>query len=119
MKTLKNYTILYDAVCPMCNLYTGAFVRAGMLDSKGREPYQSSDMFSRVDTQRAVDEIALVNKETGEVIYGVQSLFFILEHSFPFFKPVFRSKDFAWCMNKVYKFISYNRRIIMPSKEQQ
>jgi predicted DCC family thiol-disulfide oxidoreductase YuxK len=38
MKTLHNHIILYDAECPMCNLYTSAFVRNGLLDN--REAYQ-------------------------------------------------------------------------------
>ncbi len=40
MKTLKDHLILYDAECPMCKLYTGAIVKAGMLDISGRAPYQ-------------------------------------------------------------------------------
>ena len=85
MKTLKNHTILYDEVCPMCNAYTSAFVKTGMLDKDGREPYQnmSCNYASKVDTLRAVNEIALVNKETGEVEYGIRSLFIILGNSFP------------------------------------
>ncbi|HTJ14513.1 MAG TPA: hypothetical protein VL547_20885, partial [Dinghuibacter sp.] len=30
-------------------------------------------------------------------------------------KPVFHNKPFAWLMRKAYFFISYNRRVIMPS----
>jgi predicted DCC family thiol-disulfide oxidoreductase YuxK len=40
MKTLKDHTLLYDATCPMCRLYTRAFVSSGMLDQEGRAPYQ-------------------------------------------------------------------------------
>jgi len=121
MKTLKNHTILYDEVCPMCNAYTSAFVKTGMLDKDGREPYQnmSCSYASKVETLRAVNEIALVNKETGEVEYGIRSLFIILGTSFPFLKPLFRLKPFEWLMDKAYKFISYNRRVIMPSAKEK
>jgi hypothetical protein len=119
MKTLKNHLIFYDEVCPMCNLYTGAFVRSGMLDRDGRTGYQNmpADCAGKVDCKRAVDEIALLNKDTGEVYYGINSLFLILGNSFPVFKPLFRIPAFAWLMKKLYKFISYNRRVIMPSAE--
>jgi hypothetical protein len=92
MRTLKDYVILYDEVCPMCNLYTGAFVKTGMLDENGREPYQKMDcrLQGLVDTRRAVNEIALVNRHTGEVFYGIRSLFRVLEHSFPVFRPLCR-----------------------------
>jgi len=117
MKTLKNHTIFYDEVCPMCNAYTGAFLKTGMLDKEGRQSYQnmSCTYSAKIDTARAVNEIALINKETGEVEYGVKSLFLIIGNAFPFFKPLFRFKPFEWLMDKCYKFISYNRRVIMPS----
>src|SRR5215212_2803052 len=116
MKTLKNYTILYDEVCPMCNAYTNAFVKTGMLDKNGREPYQnmSCTYNTKIDKARAVNEIALINRETGEVEYGVKSLFLIIGNAFPYLKPLFRFQLFEWSMDKVYKFISYNRRVIMP-----
>lgn len=120
MKTLKDHVILYDAVCPMCNLYTGAFVKSRMLDGNGREPYQNMDCVLKnlVDTKRAVNEIALVNRNTGKVVYGVRSLFKILEHSFPVFRPLFRFRPFIWLMSRIYSFISYNRRVIMPAVDE-
>ncbi|EHQ27984.1 thiol-disulfide oxidoreductase DCC family protein [Mucilaginibacter paludis] len=116
MKTLANHTILYDAECPMCHIYTKAFVRTGMLDAHGREAYQQmpEDICPYVDRQRAVNEIALVDKTSGEVSYGIQSLFKIIAYSFPLFKPLLHFKPFIWLMSKVYAFISYNRRVIIP-----
>lgn len=121
MKTLKQYTILYDEVCPMCKAYTRAFVKTGMLDKDGRLPYQtlSCDFANKIDTARAVNEIALVNRETGEVKYGIKSLFRIIGNAFPVFRPLLGFKPFEWLMDKVYKFISYNRRVIMPSSKEQ
>jgi predicted DCC family thiol-disulfide oxidoreductase YuxK len=119
MKTLNDHTIFYDAVCPMCNLYTNAFVKTGMLDKDGREPYQTMtpEYASQIDCKRAVNEIALMNKQTGEIYYGVTSLFIIIGNAFPVFRPLFLCKPFAWMADKAYKFISYNRRVIMPSSE--
>lgn len=116
MKTLKNHTILYDSACPMCSLYTGAFVRTGMLDENGRAPYQDlSTPLPQLDCKRAVDEIALVNHETGEVYYGTDSLFRIIGHALPLFRPLFRSVTFTFIIKKLYRFISYNRRVIIPA----
>ena len=83
MKTLNNHVILYDAECPMCSVYTKAFVQTGLLGTDGRAPYQSlnENTCPLVDRQRAVNEIALVNQETGEVTYGIKSLFKILVKS--------------------------------------
>ncbi len=117
MKVLNNHTILYDADCPMCRVYTHAFVKTGMLDRAGRQSYQHIPAAAcpLVDRQRAVNEIALVNNITGEVSYGINSLFKVIAHSFPFFKPLFTCKPFAWLMSRLYAFISYNRKVIMPA----
>lgn len=120
MKTLENHIILFDGECPMCKMYTQAFVKTGILDANGREAYQNgmNNVCPLIDKQRAVNEIALVNLENGEVTYGVASLFKIIGNACPVFKPLFAFKPFTWLMSKVYAFISYNRRVIIPTGQQ-
>ncbi len=117
MKTLSHYVIIFDNKCPLCKAYTGAFINTDMLDKHGREPYSeiSPETCSLVDMDRARNQIALVNKQTGEVLYGIDSLFRIIGNAFPFFAPLFRLKSFRSMMSGVYSFISYNRKVIMPS----
>lgn len=117
MKTLENHMVLFDGECPMCKVYTKAFVNSGMLPATGRAPYQTQmdTVCPVIDKQRAVNEIALVNLETGEVFYGITSIFKILSNAWPFFAPLFSLKLFIWVMSKVYAFISYNRRVIIPA----
>jgi hypothetical protein len=117
MKTLKNHMVLFDAECPMCQAYTLAFVKTGMLDDNGRAAYQNefTNFCPLIDKQRAVNEIALVNLESGEVTYGIKSLFKIIGNACPAFSPLFSLRPFAWLMSKLYAFISYNRRVIIPA----
>lgn len=117
MKTLENHVVLFDAECPMCQAYTKTFVKTGMLSMNGRTAYQSGmdNICPVIDKQRAVDEIALVDLENGEVTYGVKSLFKIIGNACPIFGPLFSFKPFVWLMSKVYAFISYNRRVIIPA----
>src|SRR5665213_191769 len=119
MKTLENHMILFDAECPMCKAYTKAFVKTGMLDDEGRTAYQNGmdNICPLIDKQRAVNEIALVDLGNGEVTYGVNSLFRIIGNACPVFGPLFKFKPFVWLMSKVYAFISYNRRVIIPAAE--
>lgn len=119
MKTLKDHVIIYDDECPMCDLYTRAFVKTKMLDEKGREPYSwlPSSIRQHIDSQKARNEIALVNSRTGDVMYGIDSLFTILGHRFQFLKPLFSFTPFRLLMKHVYSFISYNRRAIMPAEK--
>lgn len=116
MKSLKNHTILFDAECPMCRMYTKAFTTVGMLDKTGAQPYQHmpAEFCPFVDQRRAVNEIALVNHETGEVSYGIHSLFKVLGNSVPLFAPLFAFRPFVWLMTKAYAFVSYNRKVIIP-----
>ncbi|WP_158826659.1 DCC1-like thiol-disulfide oxidoreductase family protein [Mucilaginibacter lacusdianchii] len=119
MSKLKNYLILFDAECPMCKMYTQTLVQAGVLESDGRMAYQSlpADACPMVDRQRAVNEIALVNQQTGEVTYGIHSLFKVIGMAMPVWKPLFAFGPFIWIMSKVYAFISYNRRVIIPATQ--
>ncbi len=116
MKTLHGFIILYDAVCPLCRVYTNAFVHSGMLEKQGRAAYQEmpAQCEPYVDRQRAVNEIALVNSATGEVYYGIESLLKILGNAWPVFRPLFSSRWFVGVMKILYGFISYNRRIFLP-----
>lgn len=116
MKTLQNHLILFDAECPMCNLYTKAFVATGLLDQDGRAAYQQyAETCPLLDRQRAANEIALVNRATGEVTYGIASLLKVCAAAMPVLKPLFEFAPFVWLLSKVYAFISYNRRVIIPA----
>ena len=117
MKKLQNHLILFDAECPMCKIYTKAFVSAGLLTNEGRAAYQDLEPQAcpMLDRKRAVNEIALINQETGEVTYGIVSLFKVFGTALPLLKPLFEFKPLVLLMSKVYGFISYNRRVIIPS----
>jgi predicted DCC family thiol-disulfide oxidoreductase YuxK len=116
MEMLKDHQILFDAECPMCKLYTKAIVNAGILGDDGRVAYQevSEQACPMVDRQRAVNEIALINNKTGEVTYGIHSLFKVMAVAIPGLRFLFSFQPFVWLMAKVYAFISYNRRVIIP-----
>jgi hypothetical protein len=64
---------------------------------------------------RARNEIALVDKQTGKVIYGIDSLFLVIGHSLPVLMPLFKNLFFRRAMQSLYAFISYNRKVIIPS----
>ncbi len=117
MKTLKDHIILYDAECPMCKLCTNGFTKSGMLGEDGRVAYQQMPeaVCPFIDRRRAANEIALVNTKTGEVSYGIHSVFKVISNSLPIFRHLFSFALFIWLMGKVYAFVSYNRRVIIPA----
>lgn len=121
MKTLNNHTILYDEDCPLCNAYTSTFINTKMLDEEGRKPYCKISNHERefVDIERAANEIALVDNENKEVIYGIDSLLKIIGFSFPLIEKIGNFAPVNFLLRKLYSFISYNRKVIMPSEKKE
>ncbi|MCS3531316.1 DUF393 domain-containing protein [Chryseobacterium sp. JUb7] len=117
MKTLKNHTLIYDNECPMCNIYSKAFVKSGMLDGQGREAFTDLTFRNKelIDFNRAKNEIALVDHENNQVIYGLDSLLLIIGNSFPLLEKIARKRSLHWFFKKLYSFVSYNRKQIIPS----
>ena len=113
---MKDYKLIFDAECPMCARYSKTFIKIGMIDDNVREAYQemSPTTCTLIDKNRARNEIALVNTKTGEVYYGIDSIFKVLANRFPILKSLFGFAPFYWLMKKAYAFIAYNRKIIVP-----
>lgn len=118
MKTLTNHTLLYDEDCPMCNLYTAGFIKANMLDQNGRKAFVTltDKELTYIDVDKAKNEIALVDTTNNTVFYGIDSLLQIIGTSFPWIQKVGNWKPINFFLKKLYKFISYNRKVIAPSK---
>lgn len=119
MKTLKNHTLIYDNECPMCNIYSKGFMKAGMLDENGREAFTELSLKNKnlIDFNRAKNEIALVDYNKNEVVYGLDSLLLIIGNSSPLLEKIARVQPLYWLFKKLYSFVSYNRKQIIPSKK--
>ena len=118
MKTLKNQTLLYDKDCPLCNAYTSGFIKANLLDHNGRKAYceLNSEDYNFVDLKRATNEIALIDTTNKTVIYGIDSLLKVFGHSMPLLEKIGHFRPIKYGLKKLYSFISYNRKVIAPSK---
>ncbi len=113
-------TLIYDNECPLCVAYTGAFVKAGLLEKEGRKNFSEIDnnILCNVDTARMHNEIPLVETETGKVWYGIDALLEVLGAKLPFIKTIGKLKPVNWLLKKMYKLVSYNRKVIVavPAK---
>lgn len=118
MKTLQNHTLIYDNECPMCNIYSKGFIKSGMLNESGREAFTELSFKNKnlIDFNRAKNEIALVDHDKHKVIYGLDSLLLIIGNSFPTLEKIVRIQPLYWFFKKLYSFVSYNRKQIIPSK---
>ena len=118
MKTLENHTLLYDNDCPLCKVYTDGFIKTNMLDTNGRKPFSQLTNVEQnyIDTKRATNEIALIDTKNKTVIYGIDCLLKVIGNSFPIIEKVGNLKPIKFFLKKLYSFISYNRKVIIPSK---
>lgn len=119
MNKLNNHTLLYDQNCPLCSVYTTGFIKTGMLDANGRKPYAqlTNEEMIYVDVQRAANEIALIDKQNKTVTYGIDSLLKVIGNSFPVVAKIGNFKPLYYLLSKLYSFISYNRKVIIPNKK--
>lgn len=119
MRTLENQTLLYDEDCPLYRSYTSTFIKTGMLDANGRKPFhQITDLeMDFVDMQRAKNEIALIDYKTKSVSYGIDSLLKVIGNAIPIIDKIGNAKVCYFLLKKLYAFISYNRKVIIPSKK--
>lgn len=119
MKTLENQTLLYDEDCPLCQAYTTGFIKTGMLDKNGKKPFSNltDEEHNFINFKRASNEIALVDNKNKTVLYGIDSLLKVIGNSFPWIEKVGNISPVKYLLKKLYSFISYNRKVIIPNKK--
>lgn len=109
-----NKRIIFDEACPMCRAYTAGFVQLGILAPEGRVGFSqvaTSDL-CKIDVNRARHEIPLIDTDGGETVYGLQALFTLLGSRFPALQPLFHLPVTTVLLTPLYRYISYNRRVI-------
>ncbi len=110
--------VIYDADCPACEVYTKGFVKLGLLAPEARQSNQTfrdQHIIDRLDPERMRHELPLVDLEGPEVRYGVDALLTVIGFRFPrFARLVQRTFLYGWA-KKLYAFVSYNRRIMIPT----
>ncbi|MBL7695960.1 MAG: DUF393 domain-containing protein [Ferruginibacter sp.] len=117
MKT-DRYTLVYDDKCPLCAAYTKLFVKTGILGAAGRRSFSDVEttLFEKFDVYRGRNEIPLLDTQTGTVYYGIDALLELLGQKMPWIKTIGRFGPLYWFLKKLYRFISYNRKVIVAVK---
>jgi predicted DCC family thiol-disulfide oxidoreductase YuxK len=109
-----NKAMIYDDNCPLCQAYTSAFVRTGFLKKENRVAFsQINDTGVLIDWNRARHEIPLIDMDTKKVLYGIDALSAVLQQKFSCVPKLLAIKPVNWFVRKLYKLVSYNRRIIV------
>jgi predicted DCC family thiol-disulfide oxidoreductase YuxK len=115
---MKNKILVYDDNCPLCTWYSGLFVKYGFLYADGRKPFSTLDdnLLSKIDFDKSRNEIPLLDISTNKVVYGIDALLEILDQKIPFIKTTGNFVPLKWLLKKIYKLISFNRKIIVAKK---
>ncbi|GAB3694244.1 hypothetical protein GCM10027592_14960 [Spirosoma flavus] len=102
----------------MCRLYTKGLVSAdkgNCLSRIGNNQLTDKPLLDKLDLQRARHEIPLIDLDGGETLYGIDSLIYAFGQRN---KTIEKILSFSWLrpiLQKLYAFISFNRRIIITS----
>jgi predicted DCC family thiol-disulfide oxidoreductase YuxK len=110
-----NKILVYDDSCPLCAAYTRAFVKAGFLSKEERKAFSTIDeeLLLSVNMEKGRNEIPLIDTKTKQVWYGIEALLEILDRKIPFIKSIGKIKPVNFLLRRIYKLISYNRRVIV------
>ena len=118
---LDQKQIIYDDTCPMCQWYTGAFVKYGFLQEQNRVSFNELNHQNleeyKLDTNTARHEIPLVDLAGDKPMYGLDSLVYILQSRWPWVGKVMKVKPLRWFFQKLYTLVSYNRRVMAPTTQ--
>lgn len=114
----SNKHLIYDDHCPLCRWYSAQFVRFGLLQPENRIPFSkaSSETLAAIDFNRATDEIPFVDPNTKEVTYGIDALLEILSTKCPIIGKIGQQKQIHQFLQKLYKLVSLNRKVIVAVK---
>ncbi len=102
----------------MCRLYTKGMVAAdasGNLSRIGNNELTQKDLLTRLDSQRARHEIPLIDLDGGETLYGVDTWIYAISQRSKQIRSLLSMNWVKSILQKLYAFISYNRRIIITS----
>jgi hypothetical protein len=90
-------------------------VKYGFIHDDARQSYQKAIQNDRLlfDKERAKSEIALVS-EGGNTLYGVDSMLKVISYKWGIISRIGHFFPFYWLLQMVYRFISFNRKVIAP-----
>lgn len=114
---LEKNKLLIDENCPMCNIYGWCFTKIGLVDSETISPYQKvpKHLTHHIDMHRAKNEIALLDTKTNHTKYGIDAMINIVSHNSKWLSKILNSVVAYPFLLRLYRFISYNRKVIYPS----
>ena len=110
--------LFYDENCPMCRWYSKKSVDAGMLEPEGRCSFSEVEkhaLSSEVDQRKARNQIPLIIANKNTAVYGIDALLYLIGKRFRVIEKIGRLWPVHQFLLRLYKLISYNRRVVVPN----
>ena len=113
-----NGILIYDDLCPLCTWYSNQFVRFNLLTAKNRVAFSTADpsLLRLIDIEKGRNEIPYVDMESGKTFYGIYALLEILGQKLPIIKTIGNVQPVKWFLLRLYKLVSFNRKVIVAKK---
>lgn len=110
----EERVIIFDDSCPMCRLYTLGFVAVGAIKRENRVGFASVEdsILEAIDQDRARHEIPLYDRESGQTLYGLEALLYLIGARFPWMQFLLKRVWFRRGLKPLYWLITYNRRVM-------
>jgi hypothetical protein len=116
---IQEHKLLIDKNCPMCVAYGTTFTKLGMVDRNTITPYQTvnEEFTSKIDMHRAQNEIAFHDTVSGTTLYGLDAMLHIFSQGKDWIKTILQFPLIYLPLKQLYKFITYNRKVIVGGTE--
>ena len=113
VETTTKPVFLYDDGCPLCRGYTKTFTTLGWAE---RAPFSKigEDTMAALDMDKARHHIPLTDA-MGETRYGLDGILDVVGDAVPILGKIGRAAPVRAVLNRLYWFITYNRRHIVAA----
>lgn len=108
-------SIIYDGACTLCIRSKNSLLNLGLAEKDYTWAYQEmpDEYLPAVDYERFRNEMALIDLEGEETLYGPDALVHLLSSKLSFFKWLFSIGLFYRIFAGLYKIVAFNRTAIM------
>ncbi len=116
MDVLENKIVVYDSNCVVCTNLANALVKWKLIPQQQVTPYLliPEKWQQSVDKKRFRNEMALIDQNTQQVLYGIEAILLILSEKLPLLHWFLKIPFLQSVANFCYKTIAFNRLIIYP-----
>jgi hypothetical protein len=115
MKTAEDRIVVFDGNCRFCTSVIAHLTKWKWIDSTKTEPYYelSADKQAKVNLDHFRSEMAVIDMDGSETLYGLEGVLYATGYRFPFLRKIKRNSFIFPFMEFLYKNVAWNRYVIM------